>query len=76
MKEVGLAVSENVDRAAPRQIALFSSTWTPLIGRFRTEYMTASATIITNKIEASISCNVKQVCQDIVLELLNHYNLI
>ena len=61
MKEVGIAVNENVERAAPRQIALFSNTWTQLIGTFRSEYMTASATIITNKIEASIASNVKQV---------------
>lgn len=61
MKEIGLAVSENVERAAPRQIALFSSSWTNLIGLFRDQYMTSAVTIITNKIEASVASNVKQV---------------
>ncbi|XP_067932934.1 putative ATP-dependent RNA helicase TDRD12 [Watersipora subatra] len=60
MKRLGEAVSQNPDRAAPRQIALFSSSWTKRLAVFRTEYMTAPVTLFTNKIEAAIACNVKQ----------------
>ena len=61
MKEVGKAVQQNAERAAPRQIALFSNCWTPQLDMFKKEYMTSPVTIITNKIEAAIACNVKQV---------------
>lgn len=61
MVEIGKAVNENTERAAPRQIALFSTAWSPQIKSFRDNYMTASVTVITDRIEAAIACNVKQV---------------
>jgi len=61
MKAVATAISENVARAAPRQLMLFATSWSPLIGVFRDKFMTDAATVITSKIEASLACNVKQV---------------
>jgi len=61
MKAVATAISENVARAAPRQLMLFATSWSPLIGVFRDKFMTDAATVITSKIEASLVSNVKQV---------------
>jgi len=61
MKEYGLVIQRYPDRAAPRQIVLFSSTWSKNIKCFKDAYLTACKTIITNKMEAAIAAGVHQV---------------